>query len=244
MQKTVTVAFQGENNPLTFDPPTPIELAEGDWVEWKFLDPPSDSLPIIEFESPFGPFQCLQSLPNGTVQGKGNVGEDEEKTYNYKAFLLKQTNGSATFGTNSVRNLPQPRNTSPVLQVRVTEGEELTLHVPPESLMLFPGDTAFWNVFGLPEGTFISFLFHPAPAHPNLDPLVGPFQSLVARRRVGGEEADVMRVTGVNFMPTSMHYTYQIAIRDSAGQILDSHDPTIDNLGDPPAGAAHKKSVK
>ena len=240
MKKTVTVTYHAENHTLTFDPHTPIELEQGDWVEWSFPNAPSGSLPIIEFDSPFGPFQCLQSVPNGIVQGKGNVGEEGEGTlYDYKAFLLDQTGALATSGTSSVLNLLQPRNTSPSLEVRVTEGDEpgtFDLLVPSEPLMLFPGDTAFWDVFGLPPGTFISFLFQPVPEQATLDPLVGPFQSLVARRRVGGEEANVMRVTGVDFTPapTLGEYTYQIALRDSAGTILASHDPTIDNLGQPP----------
>jgi hypothetical protein len=42
-----------------------------------------------------------------------------------------------------------------------------------------------------------------------------------------------MRVTGVNFTPTQGEYSYQIALRDSAGTIRASEDPVIDNLGDP-----------
>jgi hypothetical protein len=240
-KKTVTVNREGDT--LILDPAL-VELESGDWVEWNFLGDLSGNLPIIEFsesppgelsESPFGPFYCLESKPDATVQGKGNGGE--QRDYSYTALLLDSTEAPATSGEGVVRNLQQPDNTSPVLVVGVRKGEgegELFLDVPSEPLMLFPGDTALWHVSGLPSETFISFLFHPASSHADLDPLVGPFKSLLAHR-VQGEEPGVMRVIGVTFTPMEGQaaYTYQIAVRNSEGAVQVSHDPTIDNLGPP-----------
>jgi hypothetical protein len=233
--KTVTFDFDGVDTLTSTS--DPVELEPGDWVEWNFSNAPSGSLPIIEFDSPLGPFQCLQFVEGSIVQGKGNVGEEdgEGTLYNYKAFLLDDTGVVATSATSAVRNLPQPLNTSPLVVVTITETEDpnrvLNLDVQPTDLTLFPGDTALWHVFGLPPGTFVSFQFTSQNA--TVDPMIGPFDSMVVNRRVGEEEAGVMRILGVNFTPAQGTYTYQLAVRDASGTILASEDPVIDSLGDP-----------
>jgi plastocyanin len=245
-KKTVTVSLQEDMKTLGltslfFNDDGEVELGPDDWVEWNFPDAPSGTLPIIEFDSPLGPFQCLQSLANATVQGKGNIGEPEGNgtLYKYTAFLLTQDGVQAQSEKNSVRNLEQSANTSPVVTVTVTESDKgPSLTFEPETLMLYPGDTALWNVFGLSTGHFITFQFEPPPQDPDLDPLVGPFESLLANRRVGKQETNVMRVVAANFNPASndiSQYVYQVAVRDSEGNILEQHEPVIDNLGQPPS---------
>lgn len=237
-KKTVTVSFtaatsSNETNTLTFDPLDAIELGQGDWVEWNFQDMPSGSLLVIKFDdpaAPFGPFQCLQSKPGGTVQGKGNVGT--AGTHCYTAMLLDNETAQAS-GTGSVQNLEQSENKSPQSVAEVVAGNIVD---PPSSLMLYPGDTALWHVSDLPPGNFITLLFNSADQDPGLDPLVGPFDSLLAHRALVGENPGVMRIIGVNFKPKpeQRQYTYQFALRDSGGNVLVQHEPTIDNLGPPP----------
>ncbi|HYX23088.1 MAG TPA: hypothetical protein VFC23_02960, partial [Thermoanaerobaculia bacterium] len=120
MKKTVTVNLDAENV-LTFDPSTPRELGQGDFVEWDFSNTPSGSLPIIEFDTALGPFQCLQFLPNAVVRGKGNVGAQEDQDYHYRAMLLDASGVLARSGDlqGVVRNLQQPANTSPVYVIQV-----------------------------------------------------------------------------------------------------------------------------
>ena len=241
---TKFVKVNRHQNILTLDPST-VQLEPGDWVQWRFVGMPPGTLPVIKFnesEFPFGPFQCLQSKPGNTVkgeivQGTGNNGKDRE--YHYTAMLL-DTHDELASGVGSVRNLATTKDTSPVCEVQVVEEppenneKNYSLHLASETLMLFEGDTAYWEVFDLPADCFISLLF--TSGHTNLNPLVGPFGSLAAALPVEGEEKRVMRVVGPHFTPqeNAQRYTYQIAIRDSSGKVLVSKDPVIDNLGQPP----------
>ncbi|HSS79383.1 MAG TPA: hypothetical protein VLV54_21860 [Thermoanaerobaculia bacterium] len=253
--KTVAVTLKEDERTLGFtslffNEAGELELGPEDWVEWDFGGLPAEllqnTLPAIHFESELGPFQCLQSIPPSKVQGKGNVGSTTEsgKRYRYTAWLLDNSesgvrakSGETQEAQGVVVNLPQSQNTSPSVVVNVA-GNDLELDPPNQPLMLYKGDTALWNVFHLPLGNFITFQFLPAseadPPDP-LDPMVGPFKSILINRAVAGEETGVVRVIGVNFMPDDRaSYSYRIAVRDSSGTILSFHDPTIDNLGQPP----------
>src|SRR4051812_30101820 len=85
MTTTVTVTLNSDGN-LTLDRPA-VDLNSGDTLEWDFQNVPSDCVPGILFDSPFGPFQALQVLGKNVVQGKGNLGTDGE-SYTYRAQLL------------------------------------------------------------------------------------------------------------------------------------------------------------
>jgi hypothetical protein len=213
-----------------------VDLGRGDWVEWWFEGDFQGGIPGVRFEDPFGPFQCLQSFARNTVVGKGNTGAESERAYAYTALVLNANGVQARSadGAGSVRNLPQPANSSPDVMIQFRE--DGGLEVRPEALRLGSGDTATWHFFGLPEGGFATVWF-PGVLPLGADPLVGPFQSLVIRRRVEGEDPGVVRISGLGFagVPemSESRYFYRIEIRAADGRILGSHDPMIDNLGQP-----------
>ncbi len=237
---TVTVGLVIVENQkvLTLNPST-VQLGPGDWVEWNFegvsAEDLADTLPFIQFDTSLGPFQCLQSIPPIKVQGKGNTGV--AGSYTYKAGLLGEASVEAASPVGSVVNPPQDENTSPVATVKFKAGAEDTVEIdinPTTPLTLCKGDTVLWHVLGLPPETSISFQFNLADS--TLDPLVGPFESLLVDRVVEGQGVGLMRIIGTNFNPDDRdQYTYHIALRDASGNVLASHDPVIDNLGQPPS---------
>ena len=227
MRKTVKVDYDETSSTLTLDPSS-VQLAQGDWVEWQFSNVPQGCIPWISFEG-LGPFQCLQLVPNTTtVQGKGNVGTNA--SYTYTAWLLTYGGVSAKSDSAVVVNLQQAPNTSPEVVVRYHDG---LLDVQPEELTLSPGDTAIWNVFGLPADHFVILQFDrlASAAHPE-----ALFESFLNCRPV--DPSGGVLICGINFnaFGNASEYTYHIEVRDSSGMVVASHDPTIDNLGLPPLG--------
>jgi plastocyanin len=226
----VNVKYDGAH--LTLHPPS-VQLGSGDWVEWRFSNVPADCIPSIQFEKDvLGPFQCLQTISNTTVQGKGNVGAKEDVLYTYTARLLDLVGVPASTGEpgGTVVSLQQTPNTSPEVVVVYKEG---VLTVSPEALDLYPGDTATWNVFGLPPDHSVTIQFDPLVIGP--DNQTAMFESFLTCRPVVGEDPDIVQVCGVHFndLKTLGRYSYRVAVRDSSGIVVASHDPTIDNLGEP-----------
>ncbi|HEY4574652.1 MAG TPA: hypothetical protein VIJ26_11825, partial [Thermoanaerobaculia bacterium] len=157
-RQIVNVSYDGAH--LMLDRPS-VQLGPGDWVEWRFSDVPADCIPSIQFEKDvLGPFQCLQSISNTTVQGKGSVGAKEDTLYVYTARLLDLEGVQASSGDpgGTVLSLQQAPNTSPEVVVLFETG---VLTVKPEALDLYPGDTATWNIFGLPPGHSVTIQFDP-----------------------------------------------------------------------------------
>jgi hypothetical protein len=107
------------------------------------------------------------------------------------------------------------------------------------TLRLFVGDTALWYVSGLPSGFFVSFRF-PSDTNSETDSTIGPFKSFLFNRGVEGESSGV-GVIGVSFDPPAGapgQFSYHIDVRDVSGALVTTHDPVIDNLGQPPTGGA------
>ncbi|HEY2291358.1 MAG TPA: hypothetical protein VGM86_11715 [Thermoanaerobaculia bacterium] len=225
-RKIVKVDYDGINGSLTLDRSS-VQLAQGDWVEWKFSKVPRGCIPWIRFEGSrgLGPFQCLQLVPSTTtLQGKGNVGADHDESYSYTAWLLTRDGVRARSAVATVENLRQAQNTTPEVVVSYSEGK---LDVQPETLELEPGDMATWNVLGLPAGYFVFFQFD------SLKPLFDSY--LNCRLLLSGDDSGVVRICGIHFNSRKRrsHYHYHITVRDPSGIIVASHDPMIDNLGQP-----------
>ncbi len=230
-RQIVKVDYDGAH--LTLDPPS-ARLGPEDWVEWRFSNVPADCIPSIQFEKDvLGPFQCLQSVSNTTVQGKGNVGAEEDVLYAYTARLLDLEGVRASSGdlAGTVVSLQQVPNTSPEVVVVFKAG---LLTVQPMTLDLYPGDTATWNVFGLPTGHSVTIQFDPLVI--GQDNQAAMFESFLTCRPVAGEDPGIVQVCGVHFndLKKLSHYSYRVAVRDPSGIIVASHDPMIDNLGPPP----------
>src|ERR1700710_1068549 len=112
MTTTVTVTYHSDSKDLTLDPLS-VDLNPGDILEWDFQNVPSDSVPGILFDSPFGPFQALQVIIKSRVRGLGNLGTGVE-TFPYKAQLLDLDGILATSQeTGTVQNQVSVRDTSP-----------------------------------------------------------------------------------------------------------------------------------
>ncbi|HVS00241.1 MAG TPA: hypothetical protein VMW27_26675 [Thermoanaerobaculia bacterium] len=229
--KTVTVLYDSVT--LSICPPQ-LDLHAGDWVLWHFEGVPAGQMAQIFFESPCGPFQSVKLLDSGAILGRGNVGLDgvASETYLYTALLLDSEGGPATCGA-SLTNLSQEKDTSPDIVVSCSpEPGGFLLAVEPATLSLYKKDTATWHVVGLPEDHFITLAFYD-----QIDLRKGPFKSLSVDRIVAGDGMHQFLAIGTDFEPhEETQIPYRIEVRDQDGCILATHDPLIDNLGDPPTG--------
>jgi len=209
-----------------------IGLEPENGIQWNFEGVPPESVPFIQFETGLGPFQCLQVVAGNMVQGQGNIGTNGE-SFPYTALLLNATGVQGPPRAGVVKSPTQDANTSPVVVVTVrNDSTPFDLNVDPPNLTLFPGDTALWHVHNLPADHFVGFSFTlPAGGQS----LLGPFQSLLINGPVAGESSDVVRIIGDIFTPgDTTEFTYHVTLRDASGTVVASHDPVIDNLGDPP----------
>lgn len=244
MRRTVIVTpAKDDPQRLTIDPPT-LEIGPDDFVDWEFRGTNPLFLPTIEFQTHLGPFQYMQVSSSTSVQALGNMGVDG--SFPYTAMLLDSTGMAASSGKGGeilVVNPTQARNRSPIAVVHFDLSAKPPLLVGPQNLQLFHGGTAVWDVHGLPEGFFISFLFNLPINLSRLSQEVqsGFFESLAVKRRAGKDTPGRVQVLGVNFSPPPMPnggemdtIDYRIVVRDSNGSVfMTSPDPIIDNLGPP-----------
>ena len=205
---------------------------EGTGWNGRFSNVPAGYLPWIRFEDDLGPFQCLQLVPSYHRQGKGNVGTNA--SYTYTAWLLPHGDVPPISGSATVVNLQQAPNTSPEVVVRYHDG---LLDVQPEELTLSPGDTAIWNVFGLPRVTSSSSGSIPCrlPGAPG-----GAVRDRFSPAGRWSRQAGCYLRRQLQCFRNALGYTYHIGVRNSSGIVVASHDPMIDNLGEPgPPGGSH-----
>ncbi len=107
---------------------------------------------------------------------------------------------------------------------------------PVSTLQLFIGDSATWQIFGLPSDFVLLFNFNPIP--PDLAPQ-GLFQEIFPSPCV----AVVGNGSEMNFLLTHFfqpddnvtEYSYNLSIKDPDGNFVVSvsKDPMIDSLGPP-----------
>jgi hypothetical protein len=103
--------------------------------------------------------------------------------------------------------------------------------VVPSTLGLHIGDSATWQVSGLPPDHTVQLLFN----FPGDNAPVRLFER-VSREPAASEGAPTA-VMGVIFSPPDAKqkdYHYDIEVRNPSGTVAVRHDPTIDNLGQPP----------
>ncbi len=214
-----------------------VELEPGDWVEWWFVNVPQETIPWIQFAHALGPFQCLQEVAPGVVQGKGNVGAATDAAggeYAYQVLVLDAQGVPKPYKiSGSVLNRSTVRNTSPEVVVEV-DLKKRTLSTQPKILGLSVGDTAIWHVRNIPATHAVTFRFD-GPLPPGANRLSGLFESILTSRDL--EHPDALRVYGTGFGPPASgktgSYQYYIDVRDPSGSIVASDDPVIDNLGQP-----------
>jgi hypothetical protein len=236
--KVVSVTYNPETGQLVLDPPT-VAVGNGAWVVWCFESLETGWLPYIRFTTRFGPFHSLRSWYDPDKQrmcfiGKGNLGPSELKDFTYTAWALDPAAGrSVASGTGTVHNAATLQDTSP--EARVTFNPEAPqsqrIRVSPEILSLSPGDTATWEVGGMPPGAFATLHFKT----PDGEPMRGPFTAFYL---VPGDGQGTARASGIGFAvkeaePVPDRFTYSVCVWDAEGKLLDGHDPAIDNIGPP-----------
>ncbi len=240
-QKTVNVNWNG--SALTIDS-TPLDLEDGDWVEWKFHGLSQGEFGFISFDpkvAKFGPFHSLRSHGNDSFLGKGNKAEQKDFPYLALILNLKDKNPIAS-GSGTVHNRATKKDTAPDVTVTY-DPDAQTLDVSPNPLCLNVGDTATWSFVNVPVNAFVCFEFEPAAAADGtpveeMAGASGPFVAFNACRSEGG----TVQASGMGFVATipvdrwPKSFTYHLQLRCWEGNFLAGHDPIIDNLGPPAPG--------
>lgn len=244
-QKIVKVARTGDTLTLA---PDPIELKEGDWVQWEFSGLEEGEFGFIAFESPrLGPFYSLRSCGNDLFLGKGNKGT--RGIFPYTALILHLDKRTAVLSaTGTIDNQSDQKDTSPDVEVTF---ENNVLTVSPYRLRLNAGDTATWRFTSLPDNAFVCFKFGSVTdpqgkAVQGTDGASGPFLAFNACRV---DASGVVEASGMGFtaaIPVDQRpgqFTYHLQLRDWNGNLIAGHDPIIDNLGPPvPTGGEQASS--
>jgi hypothetical protein len=227
---------------LSINPP--IQSVWGwSWVVWRFHGLPEGCLPYIKFASGFGPFRSLRSYQGPSVElptivSKGHLARtsSDGDRCSYTAMVLQPAAAlPVATAQGTIVNLADRDDSSPDVLVTCTYGHahtgDVKIAVFPDPLRLNEGDTANWKVTGLRDGDFATLQFLAVEGSP--DPMHGPFMSVSL---LPGEGSDV-RATAMGFVAGATaaprSFTYQIRVRDAAGNLLGGHDPTIDNIGPP-----------
>jgi hypothetical protein len=233
-EKLITVRRSGTNG-LSFEPPGPVEVGDGDQVRWGFPDLPNDQFGFVFFDTRLGPFSSIRSFSNRQILGKGSNGQAGLYSYTAMILQLDRTQPIAT-GRGEINNRAIRVNTTPEVCVTfhpAANGTPASLEVAPYRLSLNPGDTATWCFHGLPEGTFANFQFDPTTSA--MKEATGPFVAFYA---CNGSDAGTIFASGTGFvaaLPEACdEYRYHIEVRNSNGELIASHDPVIDNIGPPP----------
>ncbi len=227
---------------LSINPPVE-SVSDQDWIVWRFHGLPGGCLPYIKFASGFGPFRALRSyqgpdVAQPTLISKGHLARTSAggDRHSYTAMVLDPAAElPVATATGTLLNLAESDDSSPDVLVTCTydpeNPEDVKITIYPEALRLNEGDTASWRVTGLRDGDFATLQFLPAEGSP--DPMRGPFMSFSL---LPGEGSDV-RATAMGFVAGATtaprRFTYQLRVRDKDGNLLDGHDPTIDNIGPP-----------
>ncbi|HEX3529333.1 MAG TPA: hypothetical protein VH988_19935 [Thermoanaerobaculia bacterium] len=233
-QIPVILAFHPDTNTLTAEPSEITLLGPEDWVSWNFDPdqpgnlPPAHSSLFIHFDKPLGPFQAVRNTTSISVVAKGN--SSETRTFNYFPFLVLEDQTTIIEGVaHTIVNQCAVVNTSPravVTFVPATPDTVVQLNVQPPSLLLHHGDVALWQVGGgLPDNFILAFQF----TGPDAD---GPFLDFF----LGQREAGTQRAGGGTFFHEAANpdITYHVTVWDENGNLVISHDPSIDGLGRPP----------
>lgn len=231
--KRVTVQYDPTSTTLTLEPPS-LSLDESDWVLWEFQGTPSGSIAHIFFPATrFGPFESLRLLEPGSILGEGKVDIPVPSVFPYRALVMSPTGALAT-GDASLTNAPQAPNTSPNVRVRCVQHDgRYTLEVEPLDLYLYTGDAATWHILGIPDGHFVTVVFYGTA-----DPWEGPFTTFSQSKALAGAGPDQFLAVGSAFSGIAPELTYRIELRDEDGRLVDSKDPKIDNMGEPPTGTS------
>lgn len=218
--------------------PDPLDLEDGDWVEWQFPELQDGQFGFISFEPSvpkFGPFHSLRSHGNRSFLGKGNTAVRAENRYVALILDLGREDPVAS-GSGTIKNLALNRNTAPDITVTyVPKGpenpENPIIHVSPDPVPLNVGDTATWWFVNTPANSFACFKFESADGNHT----AGPFVAFSANS--GG--TGTVQASGMGFVALippdqwPKTFTYYVELRSWDGKFLAGHDPMIDNLGPP-----------
>ncbi len=235
-QVTVRVTYDSTTGSLLISPQE-IAVVNGNWVAWYFENLQPGWLPHIRFATRFGPFHSLRSWYESDQEpgfiGKGNIGPGELERFTYTAWALDPAaGGPRASGTGTIHNAATLPNTSPEARVTFNPNAPKSerIQVSPELLRLNPGDTATWEVSGMPPGAFATMHFK--------TPEGSPMRPFAAFYLVPGDGQGTARASGIGFAvkqdePVPDRFTYSVCVWGADGKLLDGHDPTIDNIGPP-----------
>lgn len=230
--RTIVVTFA--DGQLSIDP-DPFTVEDGDWVVWRFEGLPEGCLPFIRFSSRFGPFQALRSYGGMQIVSKGHLpstGSAAGDSHAYTAMVLKaeeshpRASQQGTIVNHATAEEPLP-DVLVTFNPEKPEGERVV--VCPDRIRINEGDSVSWRVTGLRPGHFVTFQF--------LDGEGASARLFKSFSLLPGESPDEARASAMAFLamagaaPSS--FSYQIRVRNAAGELLGGHDPAIDNIGPP-----------